>query len=315
METKIPFTVIGGYLGVGKTTLLNHILRHNQGQRIALLINDFGSINIDAELIESADGDVINLANGCICCSLAAGFLIAINTILQQDPLPDRVIVEASGVSDPSKIAPYGLTPGFTLDGVIVVVDTETVQSKAVDKYIGKTVLQQLKSADLIILNKTDLVTNQYKQEVIDWLRQTSPQCRIIEAQYGVVGIDFLLGSAAALQPPTSQDNNHDHTDDSAYQSWSYVSDTALTLPQIERFVNKLPKSILRAKGVLYLEEKPDQQMIFQLVGQRWSLTPGFEWGNIKPKNQWTAIGLQNQFDPSELSQLLEDCTLTPTKE
>jgi len=113
MNDRIPFTVIGGYLGAGKTTLLNHILRNNDGRRFALLVNDFGSINIDAALIKNQDGETINLANGCICCTLAAGFASAIYTILERDPLPDHIIVEASGVADPHKVAQYGRTPSM----------------------------------------------------------------------------------------------------------------------------------------------------------------------------------------------------------
>jgi G3E family GTPase len=309
MKTNIPFTVIGGYLGAGKTTLLNHILHQNDGQRFALLINDFGDINIDAELIESQDDEIMQLSNGCICCSLAAEFLVGMNTILEQDPLPDRVIVEASGVSDPKKIAPYGQTPGFSLDGVIVVVDAETVRDKAKDKYVGRTVNQQLKSADLILLNKTDLVNEQQKQEVMDWLAQTAPQCRLIEAQYGAVPIQFLLGYSTRLLTADFENFSQGQAYDAAYQSWSYVDDKPLTRSQIECFVAGLPDSVLRAKGVLYLEDEPQRRMIFQLVGQRWSLTPGEGWDRSKQENRLVVIGAQDRIDLSELSSLLEECT------
>ena len=307
METNIPFTVIGGYLGAGKTTLLNHILRQNDGQRFALLVNDFGDINIDAELIESQDDEVIQLSNGCICCSLAGEFFLGITAILEQDPLPDRVIVEASGVSDPIKIAHYGQTPGFSLDGVIVVVDAETVRSKATDKYVGRTVTQQLKSADLILLNKTDLVTDRQKQEVMDWLRQTAPQCRIIQARYGVVPLPFLLGFADGSTTAALEHRSHDHAADDVYRSWSYVGKRPLMRPQFERFVTGLPESVLRAKGVLYLADEPDRQTIFQLVGQRWSLTPGRPWGQDQPANHLIVIGLQDLPDPAELAVQLEE--------
>jgi len=114
MQSAIPLTVIGGYLGSGKTTLLNALLRQPHGKRFALLVNDFGSINIDAGLIENQQGETINLANGCICCSLAAGFVVALNTVLNLQSRPDQVIIEASGVADPRKIANYGNTPGTT---------------------------------------------------------------------------------------------------------------------------------------------------------------------------------------------------------
>ncbi len=309
---KIPFTVIGGYLGAGKTTLLNHMLRHNEGRRFALLINDFGSINIDIELIESQDGDTINLANGCICCSLAAGFVVAINTLLEREPRPDHVIVEASGVSDPAKIAQYGQLPGFSPDGIIVVADAETVRAKANDKYVGRTVVQQLKSADLLILNKIDLVTLEQKQAVLDWLAQTAPQSRLIEAQYGVVPLQFLLGLETARKiPDLSETGRHDHHHDSEYETWSYGEDRPLSRPLFERFVAGLPESVIRAKGVLYLAEAPERRMIFQMVGKRWNIIPDRPWGERKPVTQIVFIGSRGSVDSQWLEAQLAGGTNT----
>jgi G3E family GTPase len=222
------------------------------------------------------------------------------------------VIVEASGVANPMKIAPYGQTPGFTLDGVIVVADAETVQKKARDKYVGRTVVQQLKSADLVLLNKTDLITEEQKQEVRDWLAQTAPKCRIVEAQYGVVPPLLLLGAAPGMASVDLAIDSHDHATDDVYQSWSYVGKKPLTRLQIERFVAGLPESVLRVKGVLYLEDEADRQTIFQLVGRRWSLTPGEAWGSNKPESHLIAIGIQDQFDPSELTKHLEEYSCRP---
>jgi G3E family GTPase len=293
---RIPFTVIGGYLGAGKTTLLNHILRNSDGRRYALLINDFGSINIDAELVESQDGDTMNLANGCICCTLAAGFVVAIKTVLEREPLPDHVIVEASGVADPHKIAQYGRTPRFYLDGVIVVADAETVRAKAVDKYVGRTVLRQLESADLIILNKTDLVTQEQRQKVRDWLARAAPQSRIIEAQHGAVPLEVLLGSRGEQEfAAVPGDDGHDHQHDEEFASGSYVDDTPLQREQFERFLAELPESVVRAKGILNLAEDPERRTIFQLVGDRWSLNPGRPWGDEQPQSRIVWIGLADR--------------------
>ncbi len=117
MESRIPFTVIGGYLGAGKTTLLNHILRNSTTHRFAVLVNDFGSINIDAQLIESRTHDTVSLANGCVCCTLTEGLISAIRTILARRPLPDHIIVESSGVSDPRKSRNTASYPDYTLTG------------------------------------------------------------------------------------------------------------------------------------------------------------------------------------------------------
>jgi G3E family GTPase len=227
MQSAIPLTVIGGYLGSGKTTLLNALLSQPHGQRFAVLVNDFGNINIDAELIENQQGETINLTNGCICCSLAAGFVMALNTVLELQPRPDQVIIEASGVADPQKIANYSNTPGFSLQGILVVVDAETIQAKSRDKYVGKTVIQQIKVADLLILNKIDGVTDAQKQEVRAWLAGLAPQARIIETQYGVVPVDLSLGIES--QPKFSLEGDF-QTYGAMYASGSYENDTRLSV-------------------------------------------------------------------------------------
>ena len=148
ISTTIPYTVIGGYLGAGKTTLLNNLLRNSQGLRLAVLVNDFGDINIDADLVVSHDGETINLASGCICCSLADGFMLALNRISKRAGEIDHIIVEASGVADPVKIGHYGAILKLDLEGVIVLVDAEQIRTKAANKYVGDTVIRQLKGAD-----------------------------------------------------------------------------------------------------------------------------------------------------------------------
>lgn len=297
---KLPFTVIGGYLGAGKTTLLNQMLRNSDGRRLALLINDFGRINLDVELIESQDDSAINLANGCICCSLAGGFVVALNAVQERRPRPDHVIIEASGVSDPAKIARYGQTPGFSLDGVIVLADAETVRARADDKYVGRTVLQQLTSADLIVVNKVDLVTAEQKQGVVDWLAQIAPESRLLQTQYGAVPIELLLGlDTARTLPVEAEAGGHDHHHDADYATWSYTSDRPLARARFERFAAGLPEAVIRAKGILYLEDAPEQRMIFQLVGRHWTLTPGDAWGPVKPETRLVLIGVRDQFDPA----------------
>lgn len=304
MNDRIPFTVIGGYLGAGKTTLLNHILRNNEGRRFALLVNDFGSINIDAALIKNQDGETINLANGCICCTLAAGFTSALYTILERDPLPDHIIVEASGVADPHKIAQYGRTPRFYLDGVIVVVDAELVRSKAKDKYVGQMVIQQLKSADILILNKIDLVNEQRRKEVRGWLNHITPQSHIYETQMGVVPLELLLG--LETKQVHSRISEFASQADTEFVSGNYVSDRPLQRQAFENFLTEMPESILRAKGIIYLADQPEKRMIFQQVGRRWSLIPKRPWSDEKPLSQIVWIGLKGEFEPENLSVLLE---------
>ncbi|MGE8641526.1 MAG: CobW family GTP-binding protein, partial [Achromobacter sp.] len=156
---RIPLTVVGGFLGAGKTTLLNHVLSASR-RRAAVLVNDFGPIDIDAGLVAQQADAVIRLANGCVCCSMAGGLDDALARVLALDPLPEWIVIEASGVSDPSRIAQVGMCdPLLQLEGVVVLVDVANVRALAADPLLSDTVARQLKAADLLVLNKTDLAT------------------------------------------------------------------------------------------------------------------------------------------------------------
>lgn len=309
---RIPLTIIGGYLGTGKTTLLNHILRHNEGRQLVVIVNDFGSINIDAELIESQDEEVINLANGCICCTLVDGFITTLINLLNLASPPDHIVVEASGVADPYKLGQYGHLPGLHLDGVIVVADAETVRRKARDRYVGKTVARQLQGADVIVLNKVDLVTDETRKAARAWLGELVPDAHIIESRHGNVPLPLLLGDVSRTGSPSSNlrlspgssDGHHHYL---AYDTWSYAADEHLDGDAFRALVERLPEGIIRAKGVLYLKEDPDHRVVFQLVGKRWSLKPGGGWGNAPPRSQLVMIGLPGSIDGSWLEETIKD--------
>ncbi len=301
---QIPVTVIGGYLGAGKTTVLNHILRENAGVRLAVLVNDFGAINIDADLIESQDGDTLNLTNGCICCSLADGLATALLSIGERPLPPERVVIEASGVADPFKIAQYGHMPGFRLDGVIVLADAENIQKRAADKYMGRQVVQQLHGADLLVLNKIDLVSDEQRRRVRDWLRSLVPGIRILEVTQGRAPVDLLFGHAVPASTPTPAGaHEHDHGRD--YVSWSYTDRRPLDGAIFHTLITGLHVDVLRGKGFLYLAEDPSLQFVFQLVGKRWDVVRGKAWGEREPMTQFVLIGLPGSIDGVALNDAL----------
>src|SRR5260221_6929532 len=153
MSGQIPVTVIGGSLGAGKTTLLNRLLSQAQGVKLAVLVNDFGSVNIDAGLIASRDGETISLANGCVCCTIGDNLGLALHNLAERPDGPEHIVIEASGVADPAKIAHYAAShPRLALDSIVVVADAETVQERSHDKYVGDLVRLQLAGADVIVL-------------------------------------------------------------------------------------------------------------------------------------------------------------------
>ncbi len=156
--TGIPLTVIGGYLGAGKTTLINQILSDPQGKRYLVMVNDFGAINVDASLLVTADEDTIQLSNGCVCCTMGAYLFLAIGDVLDGDVRPDHIVIEASGVADPAKIANVAVAePDLVYQGIITVVDGANILDQLIDRFVGDQVRDQIRVADLIYVSKTEL--------------------------------------------------------------------------------------------------------------------------------------------------------------
>ncbi|MEY2952055.1 MAG: hypothetical protein RLZZ401_142, partial [Pseudomonadota bacterium] len=176
----LPTWVIGGYLGAGKTSLINHLLRH-AGQRIAVLVNDFGDLDIDADLIEGQDGSVISLAGGCVCCSFGSDLVGSLIELTQRAPPPQLLLIETSGVALPAAVARSArLAPGIELRAVVVVADAACLRERAADPYVGDTVRQQLQDADLLLLNKCDLASAGQVQALRDWLAGQVPQTPVL---------------------------------------------------------------------------------------------------------------------------------------
>lgn len=308
-HTSIPVTVIGGYLGSGKTTLLNALLRGAPGVRLAVLVNDFGSINIDAELIIAHQGDTISLANGCICCSLQDNLGAAFCALSERSDPPDQIVIEASGVADPRRIARYAQsTPGLRLDGVLVLVDAEQIRRQARDKYVGDTVLQQLHAADLLILSKTDLVTSEVVQEVRAWLAMQAPAAHVTEAVAGQLPVEFVLGDqhhpgdralggGSGSGEGGADHGGHDAQHDLTFDQVSFTTAEPCDRAALIAALHALPPAVVRGKGVLYLADEPQRRVILQVVGRRWELRPGEPWGNAAPASRLVFIGPRGQID------------------
>lgn len=199
LSGSIPVTVVGGYLGAGKTTLVNHVLRHAGGLRIAVLVNDFGELPIDADLIEARSDEVVSVVGGCVCCSFGSELIDALKKIPLLSPIPRHVLIETSGVALPGAVArSLTLLPAYHLDGTVVLADAETVRARAADRYLSDTVTRQLADADFVVLNKTDLVPAREVTALEQWLREQAPRARLICAQRAQVPLKVLLGVADA---------------------------------------------------------------------------------------------------------------------
>ena len=302
----VGFTILGGYLGVGKTTLLNHILRNNdlldgQPRRIALLINDFGDINIDAQLIESQSDKQINLANGCVCCTLNDGFTDALETLLALEPKPEHIIVEASGVADVGNLSQYGNGLELKLANVVVVADAETVREKAADKYVARTIQRQLKSADLILLNKVDLLAKEEQQALSDWLSELTDGVPVVPCVKCHIPLAMIFDLEHRDFIPEEVIHGHAH-----YCGWSYRSKVPITRRALDDFVTNLGQDVLRCKG-LFIDEA-GRSLDLQVVGKRKEITAAESDTRIDTRieNQVVAIGLSDQLKTEKLDALAE---------
>jgi hypothetical protein len=154
---RLPLTVIGGYLGAGKTTLINRLLSEPHGQRVLVMVNDFGAINIDAALLSSQSEDTLELSNGCVCCTMGADLFMAVGDVLDRDPRPDHMVIEASGIADPARIAQVALAePDLSYGGVVSVVDALNYDALSRDVQIGAQVRGQVDVADLVLVSKAE---------------------------------------------------------------------------------------------------------------------------------------------------------------
>lgn len=275
----IPVTVVGGYLGSGKTTLLNEVLSQANGERIAVLVNDFGAIGIDGDLIAAADGDTITLTNGCVCCAIGSDLMAALWAVRDRDVPPDRVLIEASGIADPAPVAHHALTPGFDLDGVVVLLDAETVRRRERDRIVGRTIRRQLAAADVLVLNKIDLVSAEALAELDAWLARTAPGVPVLHARDGRVPLAALVGVGAGEAGHGGGALEHSHD----YISVSFTIDEPLRRAALEALLDGLPAGVLRVKGIVRLAETPDQRTVVHRVASRRALTAGGPWRASEP--------------------------------
>lgn len=300
--TPIPLTVLGGFLGAGKTTLVNHLLRAELDRRVAVLVNDFGAIDIDVELITARDGETLSLANGCVCCSLAGGLMKTLLELHRRSEPPEHLLIEASGVADPWKIAQIGLAGrAYRLDAVIVLADAETVRERAADPQIGATVRRQLAVADLVVLNKCDLIGAGQRQSVRGWLAEQVPEARIVETMRAELLPELILGQSIRrlAEPADELETSHQ----TQFQSFSFTADRPFEAAALRHLLDELPHGVLRAKGVVWLDEAPQRRHVLQWVAGRLSLTADETWGERQPGSRLVVLGLAGSFEPQALEQ------------
>lgn len=309
-----PVTVLTGFLGAGKTTLVNRILSEDHGLRVAVLVNDFGEVNIDSDLIVGVESGTVSLANGCVCCEVRDDLIGAIDTVLNGDDQMDAIVLEASGVAEPMGIARTFTSPNYRgrirLDGIIAVVDAERLPAQAEDPATRDLVFGQIGFSDMVILNKIDLAEHDQVDEVRRFVLDRLPAIRIISTVRADVPYRVLIGSGPT--DPDDQrwltDDSHDHSSHGDFTSWVYRRDAAFDVPALESAIKRLPGSVYRIKGFLSDVDDPEHRQLLQAVGMRGDVQAFDEWGERTPSCELVVIADGVKVDRDEVEALLDSC-------
>lgn len=303
----VPILLVAGFLGAGKTTVVNHLLAHAEGRRIAAVVNDFGAINIDAELIAGASDGVVSLANGCICCSLEGDLLRTLAAILRRSPRPEAIVIETSGVADPADIVRNLMDPVIwreaPLETVLCVLDAAAPAAALSDALLRS----QLRAADVVALSKVDLADAAGRKRVRDAVAAIRPAAVMVDAPHGQVP-SALLFPEDPDRPPVPRDPGRRRPASDRFETLSWTSQQPVSLPRLQGAIGRLAPRLARAKGLFETVEQPGRQLLFQLAGGRATLAPAGAPAPGVPRARIVFIAEIGALSTAEIGRIMDGC-------
>lgn len=312
----VPVTIITGYLGAGKTTLLNRILTEDHGKKIAVIVNEFGEVGIDSQLVIDSDEEIVEMNNGCICCSVRGDLIRIIGKLMQKRETFHSIVIETTGLADPGPViqsffVDEGMRVGTELDAVITVVDAKHI----LDHLGSSEVQEQIAFADVLLLNKIDLITAPQLNGLEKRVRRMNPFAKIYHTLNSVIDINAILGIKAfdlkrslSIDPMLLSEEAHEH--DESITSVAIIEPGVVSGEKLMRWLNELLQSkgvdIFRSKGVLNVDSE-DRRFVFQGVHMLLDGRPGRPWKLEEPRqNELVFIG--RNLDEKELKRSFQSC-------